>query len=145
LFFRSYLEHPVLPERTSFIAAEAVIDERGKLWRIDPATEGRALLAGLNYIGGVKALSTTTKGRALIEAAARFPRTPFAKSIALPSEVAFHVREDEASDPFDDRNRRLVSWEDAKKDFGALLVLDERSPARVSVLPTSEPLKLWRA
>jgi hypothetical protein len=36
-----------------------------------------------------------------------------------------------------------VPWEDIRKDFGALLILDDRAPDGVSVLCTQELLRRW--
>ena len=95
------------------VAPEVVIDNRGRLQQVDPATEGKDLLLEL----------LASKGQKVH----RF-------EIAVPSEISdlLPLR----------RLRRDVPWE-IKEDIDALLVLDEEAPLGVSVLSIREPLLYW--
>lgn len=66
------------------------------------------------------------------------------EAIALPSEMRFAPRSlspdriEWSVEPGE-----LVPWEDVRKYFGALLILDEEAPDGVSVLCRREPLRRW--
>ena len=63
---------------------------------------------------------------------------------AYPSELLLHSRS--YGVPWSDPNRLgidRVRWEDVKQQYGGLLVSDEDTAVRVSVLCTSEPLADW--
>jgi hypothetical protein len=63
--------------------------------------------------------------------------------IALPSEVVVFPKV-HSNHPSDGSDYRPVPWDEAKKKYGALLVVDGRSYTGVSVLCRSEPLNLWQ-
>lgn len=141
LFHRYYRAQPVLPRGKPYIAPEAVLSRDGRLIRVDPATEGRALLSPG---GRIDVLLSTERGRILLQQGVGTSAPVSYERIALPSEVSFMAAEADALEPLHDAlPGELVSWEEAKRPFKAVLVLDEQAPARVSVLPTSEPVRLW--
>lgn len=140
LLSQHYLDQPVLPSGKPFIAPEAVFSEKGQLIPIDPATEGRALLSPG---GNLDQLAATKRGRAAIAATHFTAPVPYDR-IALPSEVSFIATyADHLLPLYDAHAGELVPWEKIKEPFKAMLVLDEDAPARVSVLPTAEPVRLW--
>ncbi len=128
------LQRPVYPWEKMLTAPEAVIDDHGRLRRIDPATEGRELLLDL----------LEPRGWFHFYKAKGFPRKRNYDSIAMPSEVKFNAKyPDRDSEWYPIEPRTLVPWEEIRKDFGALLVLDAHAWKGVSILSTREPLRRW--
>jgi hypothetical protein len=138
LFRRHYLETPVFADpRRHVVAPEAVVDDRGRLRRIDAATEGVALLTAADP-ESLRLLPERDWGR--------YEPVRDETIVALPSEVYFpRTGAGGALHPLPEPSRELVPWERMRRDFGGLLVYDGDSPTRVSVLCTSEPLNLWRS
>jgi hypothetical protein len=138
-FEEDFLGTPVLPDGKTLVAPEAVIDERGRLRHIDPATEGKERLFEL--LRPVGHFSSGHSPRRLLddtEYKAAY------ETMALPSEITFatrgpHLGGLERSVGF----RRLVPWEDIREYFGGLTILDNKAPDGVSVLCTREPLNHW--
>jgi hypothetical protein len=92
-----------------------VIDSEGRLHRIDPATEGRDLLLDLLEPRGWLPRNTDREVNYV--------------HIALPSEIRFISKKpnlDSEGWPVENP-RQLVPWEEISKDFGGLLILDERT------------------
>lgn len=113
-------------EMKAWMAPEAVIGGDGRLRRVDPAIEGTGLLLDLLQRRGYF-------GTAHKREAAR------SHGVALPSELVC------ARKPrYGFWGPGLVPWEEAKQDYGALLVLDEESADGVSVLCRREPYDDWR-
>ncbi|HVF00070.1 MAG TPA: hypothetical protein VNA27_01845 [Rubrobacteraceae bacterium] len=136
-FEEDFLGTPVLPERKTTVAPEAIIDEQGRLQRIDPGTDGKELLLRVleptrRFSAGHSRLPDETEHSAAYE------------MMALPSEMRFAPRglsldrSEWSLEPGE-----LVPWEDIRKYFGALLILDEGAPEGVSVLCRQEPLRRW--
>jgi hypothetical protein len=63
--------------------------------------------------------------------------------VALPSELVVFPKI-HGNLLLDGSDHRPISWDEAKQDYGALLVADGRSYTGVSVLCRSEPLYLWK-
>jgi hypothetical protein len=138
-FEEDFLGTPVLPERKTLVAPEAVINKQGRLRRVDPATTGKELLfevlepTGCFPTGHLRPPDHTEHSAAY-------------EMMALPSEIKFALR----GLPLDRIGRSvkpddLVPWEDIRKYFGPLLILDEEAPDGVSVLCRREPLPRWEA
>ena len=113
-------------ETKAWMAPEAVIDSNGRLQPVDPATEGTELLLDLlqrrGYFG-------RPRGREVARS----------HGVALPRELVC------ARKPrYGFWGPDLVPWEEARRDYGALLVLDEESADGVSVLCRREPYDYWR-
>jgi hypothetical protein len=131
-FEEDFLGPPVLPDGKTLVAPEAVIDDRGRVRRVDPATEGKELLLKVLEPAGHFWYFGKTEHDVKHE------------TMALPSEIKFSSR-----GPYLDRiewpvePRQLVPWEDISKYFGALLILDKRVTGGVSILCTREPLRRW--
>lgn len=129
---------PVLPNGAeTLVAPEALVDERGRLRRIDPATEGKELLIKLLEPTGI----FSTGHNRLPD---NLERRVAYETMALPSDIRFARRNIHPAgiERFSE-SRRLVPWEDIRKCFGALLILDEKARGGVSVLCTREPLRRW--
>ncbi len=130
-FEEDYLRDPIYPEGKMLVAPEAMIDGNGRLRGIDPATEGKDLLLDLLEPRGW----LQSKGG----------REPSYAHIALPSELRFISKKpgrDSCGWPVREP-RQLVPWKEISKDFGGLLILDERTFQGMSVLCTREPLRRW--
>ncbi len=126
------LRRPLVPPLRSYIAPEAVVDEQGRLRRVDPATEGRELLLDLIESGKVYYPYNT-------------PRQETYSNIATPSEIEFNAKHPNLDSEWRsiEPPRQLVPWETIKKDFGALVVLDEQAWKGVSILCTRESINRW--
>lgn len=128
------LRRPVYPYGRRLVAPEAVIDQ-GRIRLVDPAAEGKELLRDLLW----------PRPRYRV-----FRETQWGKAydpVALPSDVEFNAKRpdlDSEGRPTPER-RRSVSWEELKKDFGALMVLDEEADTGISVLCTREPVRRWKS
>jgi hypothetical protein len=119
---------PVLPEAKTLVAPDGIIEE-GRLWQIDPATEGKEILRGL----------LEPKGWAFLDS----EREAELGWIALPSEIKYNTKKPHLnSEWWPIEPRQLVPWEEIQEDFGALLILDENTYKGVSVLCTREPPSL---
>ena len=138
-FEEEYVGTPVLPDGKTLVAPEAVIDERGRLRHIDPATEGKEelfkLLKPLGHFSGGHSPWRSLDDREYKVAY---------ETMALPSEITFAIRgphlgglERSVEPP------QLLSWEGIRKYFGGLTILDNKAPEGVSVLCTREPLHNW--
>jgi hypothetical protein len=137
VFWDDYPSGPVLPFEKEFVAPEALVDGQGRLRLLDAATEGKELLFRLQDHMDE---SRDTKGylkrqRELHKAAGRDP-------VALPSELVVFPKV-YSNLPSDGSDYRPVPWDEAKQEYGALLVADGRSYTGVSVLCRSEPLARW--
>lgn len=141
-FYEDFQPDPLLPKAKAWVAPEAVISEGGRLRLVDPATEGKELLIKVLEPTGIFSAGHNRHNR-LPDS---FERRAAYESMALPSETKFafkslHVdRTEWPSAP-----RQFVPWEEIKRYFGALLILDERSSNGVSVLCTREPLRRWES
>jgi hypothetical protein len=137
LFWDKYPSGPVLPFAKEFVAPEALVDGQGRLRLLDPATEGKERLIKLqDRMDKDKSTHGYLKGqRDYYQATGTDP-------IALPSEVVVFPKV-YGNLPSDGSDYRPVPWDEAKKEYGALLVADGRSYTGVSVLCRSEPLALW--
>jgi hypothetical protein len=138
LFEEDFSGAPVLPEGKSLVAPEALIDRKGRLRRIDPASKGKELLFRL--------LEPTRRFSAgHVRSLAEIERSVAYGSMALPSEVGFTRRGHYLGGnlKFLAEPRPLVSHEEIKKIYGAVLILDNKAPDGVSVLCTQEPLRRW--
>jgi hypothetical protein len=138
-FEEEYVGTPVLPDGKTLVAPEAVIDERGRLRHIDPATEGKEELFKL-----LKPLGHFSGGHS--------PRRPLHdneykvayETMALPSEITFATRGPHLGGlELSVETRRLMPWEGIRKYFGGLTILDNKAPDGVSVICTREPLHYW--
>lgn len=126
------LQRLVYPWEQMLVAPEAVINNQGRLRRIDPATEGRELLLDLLEPRGWFSLFKDA------------PRQGRYGSIALPSDITFNSKHpDRDSEWWPIEPHQLVPWEVLKEYYGALMVLDEGSWKGVSVLCTREPIRRW--
>ncbi len=124
------LRRPIRPEGKAYIAPEAVIDDRGRIRLVDPATEGKELLLDL-----LEKRHGTYEDRA---------RRLAHERMALPDEALFKAKHPDLScEWYPIEPRQLVPWEDIKWDFGAIMVLDEEAFQGVSVLGTQEPVGRW--
>jgi hypothetical protein len=121
-----FLQSPVIPEGKTLIAPEAVIDDRGRLRRVDPATEGKELL------------------RDLLASTRRYVRKEHSR-ITLPSEIKLISKTPNVNSKaqLNREPRQLVPWEMVREDYRALMILDEESYTGVSVLCTREPISRW--
>ncbi len=135
LFYEQY-SAPILPKDKVWVSPEALIDEHGRLRLVDPSSDGVDLLLDLLQRQG------TIEGAREREAVRR------EKVIALPSELKFATKRFVglwSPDPSgQELGSRPVPWEEARDEFGALLVLDKGTSTRASVLCTSEPYFGWR-
>jgi hypothetical protein len=130
IFEDDYLTHPVLPEGKLSIAPEAVIEDGGKLRRVDPATEGMEL-----------ALQAQEHDPFFEE----FPEVKEVRHelMALPDEVRFTPKNPDSSYLPNGGSVGLVHWNAIKEQLGGLLVLDESLFPGVHVICTREPLIRW--
>jgi len=132
-FEEDYQQHPVFPIEQMLVAPEAVIDGEGKLRFVDPSTEGRKLLIDLLESKGWRISSERDlKAKHSV--------------ISMPSAIQFIAKQPDLDSflwPSREAPRQLALWEEIRKDFGALLVLDEEAFKGVSVLCTREPLRRW--
>jgi hypothetical protein len=132
-FEEDYQQHPVFPIGQMLVAPEAVIDGEGRLRFVDPSTEGRKLLIDLLEPKGWR-----LSGERDLKAKHSV--------ISLPSAIQFIAKQPDLDSflwPSREAPRQLALWEEIRKDFGALLVLDEEAFKGVSVLCTREPLRRW--
>jgi hypothetical protein len=138
-FEEEYVGTPVLPDGKTFVAPEAVIDERGRLRHIDPATEGKAELFKL-----LKPLGHFSGGHSPWRSLdAREYKVAY-ETMALPSEITFPIRGPHLGGlERSVESRRLMPWEGIREYFGGLTILDNKAPEGVSVLCTREPLHYW--
>lgn len=135
VFEEEYQWPPIVPHGKFVIAPEALIDSQGKLREVDPDTEGKELVW--------RALAD--KGRTFSDDLATWDMKH--APIALPSEIQVMPKSPfvgHFSSPAA-RHIQPVPWEVIKENFGVLLVQDEESYTRVSVLCTREPLQRWRS
>jgi hypothetical protein len=138
LFEEDFLATPVLPDGKTLVAPEAMIDERGRLRQVDPATEGKDLL--LEVLTPIGHFSAGHSPRPLDSS----ERRSAYDTMALPSEARFAPRAPHlGSCWWTAEPQHLVPWEHIKKEFGALLILDDRAHDGVSVLCRREPLRRW--
>ncbi len=138
-FEEDFLDTPVLPDRKTLVAPEAMIDEQGRLRQVDPATKGKELLLGVleptGYFSAGHSRPPDENER----------RAAYAM-MALPSEMRFASgRLSLNSIEWSVEPGELVPWEDIRKYFGALLLLDDRAPDGISILCRREPLSRWEA
>jgi hypothetical protein len=138
-FEEEYVGTPVLPEGKTLVAPEAVIDERGRLRHIDPATEGKEELFKL-----LKPLGHFSGGHSPWRALDDSEHEVAYETMALPSEITFSIRGPHLGGlERSVESRQLMSWEGIRKYFGGLTILDNKAPEGVSVLCTREPLHYW--
>jgi hypothetical protein len=135
----TFLFPPVLPTDKLWAAPEAVVEADGALRRLDPETEGVELLLELLDKRGF-----FSAGR-LPYVDEELNRERARSRVALPSEVTLLSKH--PTGPWRDPHQldvEPVGWESAKESYGALLVLDEATSTRVSVLSTREPVADWK-
>jgi hypothetical protein len=154
IFEEDYLQRPVTPRSTFLVAPEAIIDEQGRLRQVDPATEGKDLLLDLLETRTREFhLNESLRSERELRLIKSFARNDNRRStaqynlIALPSEIKFSRKDpnlysDSYWEPLDSPTQ-LVPWESIRRDFGALMILDEQSYLGVSVFCTREPLLRW--
>jgi hypothetical protein len=135
VFEEEYHWPPLVPQGKFVIAPEAVIDSQGKLREVDPDTEGKELVW--------RALAKS--GRYFSDDLATWDRKH--APIALPSEIQVRPKSPFVGHFSSPAVRYIqpVPWEVIKEVFGALLIQDEESYTRVSVLCTREPLQRWQS
>jgi len=138
-FEEDFLGKPVLPGGKTLVAPEALIDKHGRLKRVNPATEGKELLLEvLEPTGLLHPEHSPSRPLDDIDYMVAY------ETMALPSEMRFALRDpDVGSNEGYVEPPQLVPWEEIKRYFGALLILDDRAPDGVSVLCTREPLRRW--
>ncbi len=138
-FEEDFLGKPVLPDGKTLVAPEAVIDERGRLRHIDPATEGKERLFKL-----LKPAGHFSSGHSPWRPLNDIEYKVAYETMALPSEVMFAARGPHLGGlERSVKLRRLVPWEDIREYFGGLTILDNAATDGVSVLCTREPLHHW--
>jgi hypothetical protein len=138
-FEEEYVGAPVLPDGKTLVAPEAVIDERGQLQHIDPATEGKEELFKL-----LKSLGHFSGGHSPWRPLDDSEYKVAYETMALPSEITFPIRGPHLGGlERSVESRRLMPWEGIRKYFGGLTILDDKAPEGVSVLCTREPLHYW--
>jgi len=123
-----------------WVAPEAVVEAGGRLRRLeDPETEGVELLLDLldrqGYFSRGR-LRHVGEERKRVEARSR---------VAMPSEVTLARKH--PTRPWRDPHRvdlTPVGWESVRERYGGLLVLDEGTSTRVSVLYTRESVADWQ-
>jgi hypothetical protein len=138
-FEEDFLGTPVLPDGKTLVAPEAIIDERGRLRHIDPATEGKERLFEL-----LRPVGHFSGGHSPWRPLDDDQYKAAYEMMALPSEIAFASRGPHLGGlerPVE--GRRLVPWENIREYFGGLTILDNKAPDGVSVLCTREPLPHW--
>jgi hypothetical protein len=137
LFYERY-SSPLLPNHKSWVAPNAVIDERGTLQEVDPATTGKERLEELLHKRYGLSPKTSEKMNLDIDS-----------DLALPRELGFLAKDPlsqfrppkATSETFEPE---IVSWEEVKDLFGCYVVLDRYSHSGVTLLSTREPLFWWR-
>jgi hypothetical protein len=138
LFWDKYPSGPVLPFEKEFVAPEAVVDARhGRLRLLDPATEGKELLIKLQ-----DRMDKEYDTGGYIERLRRSHQAAGTDPVALPSEAVVFPKV-YGNLPSDGSDYRPLPWDEAKQEYGALLVADGRSFTGVSVLCRSEPIHRW--
>jgi hypothetical protein len=137
LFWDDHPTGPILPFGKKFVAPEALVDGRGRLRLLDPASEGKELLFKLQ---DRKAKEYGLEGhyKGVLDSYKAAGSDP----VALPSELVVFPKIYQNLPP-DGSDYRPVPWDQAKQKYGALLVADGRTYTGVSVLYRSEPLSLW--
>src|ERR671932_550609 len=125
---------PILPHPKIFVAPEGVIDEHGRLRRVDPMGRGVELL--LDLLQHQRFIKDEQE-REMIRS----------ELVASPSELAFAQKRATGLWSPDPSGQELsteqTTWEEAKERYGGVLVLDARSSSRVSVLCTKESSADW--
>ena len=138
-FEEEYVGMAVLPDGKTLVAPEAVIDERGRLRHIDPATEGKAELFKL-----LKPLGHFSGGHSPWRPLDDSEYKVAYETMALPSEIMFATRGPHLGGL--ERSvelRQLMPWEHIREYFGGLTILDNKALDGVSILCTREPLHCW--
>ncbi len=124
--FEETFAAPVLPDVAgpfAWVAPDTVLDKWGRLQPVDPATEGKELLAA--YLS--TRLDTVVLPHELSFPSQRF--TPFGLLDPEAGAGAAHST--------------TFSWEEVRELYGVRAVLDQRVPSGVSILSTHEPLNFW--
>ena len=133
LFYEIY-SPPILPPGKIFVAPEGVIDEHGRLRRVDPMGRGLELL--LDLLHGERPIEDEQE-REMIHR----------ELVASPSELTFAQKRHTGLWSPDPSGQELsieqITWEEAKEGYGGVLVLDARSSSRVSMLCTKESSVGW--
>ena len=138
-FEEEYVGMAVLPDGKTLVAPEAVIDERGRLRHIDPATEGKDELFKL-----LKPRGHFSGGHSPWRPLDDIEYEVAYETMALPSEITFAIRGPHLGGlERSVESRRLMPWEGIREYFGGLTILDNKAPEGVSVLCTREPLHYW--
>jgi hypothetical protein len=130
-------------EVKAWAAPEAVIGANGALRCVDPAMEGTKLLLDLLQSRGDLREGKVKRGtpptyelRGTLKHKRNMARL---HAVALPSELEC-VRKPR----YGFWGTEIVPWEEAKREYGGLLVLDEEADNGVSVLCTQEPYDEWQ-
>jgi hypothetical protein len=129
--FQDRYSAPILPGGKWFIAPEAVIDERGRLKKLEPATEG------------IDALQAT-----LWPQLAESGRELSSDVVAVPSELQFLPKRRSLPGGVDHPSGgelypQPIPWQEAKEPYGAVFVLNERASRKATVVSTHEPADAW--
>jgi len=131
-------QYPILPFGKYLIAPEALIDDQGRLRRVDPATDGTELLADQ-----LRRRNREVQDEDRVADSSVVGVPP--DIVALPSEVKFGSLYSTDYKFWWNYNLppQPPSWKKSREDYGALLILDEEVPDGVSVLCTREPIYQW--
>jgi hypothetical protein len=144
LFYDEY-SAPILPVGKVFVLPEAVVYKSGELRLVDPATKGR------EYLQDVLRDQWLDHEDFLREEWPEYDwdsrRTDLEGIVCLPSDVKFAPKRLVGSGRPDpggrDLHSDLVPWVEARKGYGALMVMDGFTSTRSSILCTSEPYFSW--
>lgn len=137
--FQETFAAPLLPKHAdqfAWLAPDTVLDKHGRMHPIDPATEGKACLERLVDLRDPRTGRKTgfQVDELVFPHELRFPSISFTPFGLLPS--AFGWLED--ADTW--------TWEKVKNLYGVRALLDPLAGlARVSIVPTREPLRFWEA
>jgi hypothetical protein len=134
--FHEYCSDRVAPPGKFWVAPNAVIED-GKMYRIDPASEGRERLETFLYEKYGRSAKTGQKIRLTLQA------------LALPEELEFYPTsrfgsEFPGAEVFGGPpGGGVLTWEDVEERYGVVALLDADADRGVSVVPTRESLASW--
>lgn len=147
--FQEEFSEALLPERELdwmvFVAPDTVIDDRGKLHAIDPATDGKQLLEEAIFEHDRQVLAESDQlyllkqidldsRRLILPSELRFQKLAASSALLGTSRRLF--------DP--DGARRTFTYEDVRRRYGVRALFDRSSPIGTSLISTREPVKAWR-
>jgi hypothetical protein len=138
--FNEYFAAPILAPRADDLASrvlpDAVLDQRGRLHTVDPATEGKELLEALLYERHGPSRRT---GERL---------TLGSEYAVLPHELSFSSRRvftpfGVIKPPLEASHSITVPWAQVRDLYGLRAVLDDQAASGVSIISIREPLAYW--